>query len=318
MRALIVVVPGLLLLSGCLPEQWLNPADSSVELVPNSPFSAPGPVTVTTAKVNYAAGDQDTALHVSQIGNELVTASPGIGMRPRFALYGTPNTEIFHSGTYLVHITDGLVKKCQNDGQLAALLAHELAQMVVEREALANPKMRTGEKRPPADVIIGNGIGDREPDQLHLAELARCDKTPKKDQGKPLPLPDTDTLTRELLEKAGYNKEELENVRPLLKDAERTYVLEKQLKQAGLPNLGAPTGNDGKAPASSTSNSSTPIGSWQPAPVATPGGGTSAVPDKAPPPLPGVNNLQLPPTLNEDASPKPAPVPVYQNSPWHS
>lgn len=294
MRVLLWLSP-VLLLTGCLPMQLLDPSskDSTVLLVPSNPFSAPGPVKSTAAKVNYSAADKELAWRVEGIGSQILTANPQIGMKPRFAIYGTDKTEVFHTGSYLIHVTDGLVKKCHSDGEVAAVLALEMAEMVVEREALANPSMRTGDPRPPADVLIGHGIGSRDPEESRLAELAKFEKK-KLQPGQVLPLPDPNKLARDYLQKAGYDPSEMDAVRKLLKEAEQTYILEKGYKQAG-----APTG-------------------W--APAAPP-------PAKTTLPIPGKINVELPAAVEEESaaktsateplwkaapSPTPTPVPIWQ------
>jgi hypothetical protein len=296
-----VSILGILLacLSGCLPEQWLNPEakDSNMLLVPSNPFSATGAVASSYTKVSYSPGDKMQTARVTQLGNQLLTANLEIGMRPKFAIYGTENTEIFHTGTHMIHVTDGLVRKCASDGQVAALLAYEMAQMVIEREALASPKMRTAAKNPPPELVIGNGIGDREPDESHKAELAQFEKLSKRELVKPLALPDRDTLAQRYLAKAGYDVGELEAVRPLLKEAERTYILEKQIKLSGnLTNWVPAPGTvvPGKNTAPTTPPGLNPIGS-NPAPT-----------------IPGKLNLELPPTLPEQPVSQPGPVPLWQ------
>jgi hypothetical protein len=232
--------------------------------------------------VNYSAGDKEKRLRVQKIGRQIITANPEIGMQPDFAIYGTPKPELFHSGTQLIHITEGLVDLCKTDGQLAAVLAHEMAEMVADREALASPRMRVGNKRPPADVMIGNGIGDRSPLEPRLAELAGYEKQNKL-AGKALPLPDPDKLARRYLEKAGHDSGELDAARPLLKAAERTYVLEKQFKQFGGLNTWAPAqsmGDKNKQPPGTTTPTLPPAGAI---------------------------HLELPPTLDDEPGSPPPP-----------
>src|SRR5262249_22936697 len=162
------VLPCLLLTGGCLPMQLLDPdAETGTALVPASPFGNPPAATTATTKAAFAPASRDLALRVDRVGREVLAANPQIGCRPLFATIGAPQAELFHQGTTMVHVTEGLVKQCQSDGQLAALLCVELGKMVSEREALASPQMRNPERRPPSDVPIGNAGQFSAPDLTH-------------------------------------------------------------------------------------------------------------------------------------------------------
>lgn len=260
MRGLLLLIPVLLFLTGCLPLQLIDPdyQESKTLIVPSSPFASPVTVSAPPRKVNYSEVKKADALRVERIGRQLLTANPQIGMQPHFAVYATTKPEIFHTGTYILHITEGLADRCDTDSKLAALLAHEFAEMVAEREALAHPKMRVGERRPPADVMIGNGIGDHHPDQTHIAELAKYDARRKYSADDPLPTPDPKKLAATYLEKAGFDQEDLESIVPLLKEAERTYLLEKQFKNTPTPQQWQPQAAPGMTTGNTTQPAATP------------------------------------------------------------
>jgi hypothetical protein len=226
----------LLLIAGCLPMQILDPdgETSGTTLVSTSPFGAPPTPAPTTTKVSYAPASKEIALRVDRIGREILAANPQIGCRPLFATIGAPQSEIFHQGQSFVHLTEGLAKQCQSDGQLAALLCLELAKMVAEREALASPQMRRPERRPPMDVPIGNAGQFSTPDLTRMAELAPYDQERRQRATKNLPAPDANVLARGYLEKAGYAKSELEAVASLVSAAERNCALERQVN-GGTP-----------------------------------------------------------------------------------
>src|SRR5262249_47319887 len=151
----------------------------------------------------------------------LLAANKEIGLQPQFRTIGAPQLEIFHCGTSVIFITDGLVKQCATDGQLAAVLARELAKMVAEREALAAPETRRPERLPPMEVRIGNdnggGFGPTS-DQTHLAELGKYEKE-RKNSARPLTAPDPDALARAYLTKAGFAPADLEATLPVLQNA---------------------------------------------------------------------------------------------------
>src|SRR5262249_38297307 len=140
--------------------------------------------------------------------------------------------ELFHQGTSEIDITEGLAKRCATDGQLTALLAHELGKMVVERETLAGPQARTPERPLPMDVPVGSdNMGSfGAPDQTRLAELGKYEREQHRPGNRPPPLPDVKVLSRGYLTKAGYPESDLEAVQQLLQAAADNTTLAKQLK----------------------------------------------------------------------------------------
>jgi len=198
-------------------------------LVPTSPFGAPAaPPQQQTHTVAFAPASRETALRVDRVGRDVLAANPQIGLKPLFATIGATQPELFHQGWKIVHITEGLVAKCQGDAQLAALLCLELGKMVAEREEMASPAMRNPERRPPMDVPIGNAGQFSAPDLTHMAELAPYDRERQR-AGKRLAAPDPTVLASGYLAKAGFSPTELDAVAPLLALAERNCTLEKQI-----------------------------------------------------------------------------------------
>jgi len=210
--------------------------EGSNALVPASPFGIPPGSAQQTHTVAFAPASHETALRVDRVGRDVLAANPQIGLRPLFATIGASQPELFHQGSSMVHITEGLVAKCQGDGQLAALLCLELGKMVAEREQMASPQMRNPPRRPPLDVPIGNAGQFTAPDLTHMAELAPYDRDRQR-AAKQLPPPDPAVLAGSYLEKAGFSPTELNAVAPLLAAAERNCSLEKQI--SGTP--GVPT-----------------------------------------------------------------------------
>lgn len=207
--------------------------DNSLEVVPTSPFGTPRRITMKPPQMSMVPADKQLSLRVEKIGNGLLAANPEIGMKPLFATAGTPSLELFHQGQSLIYITEGLVKKTNDDSQLAAVLAHEMAEMVAEREVLAHPSMRQPEERMPSEVRIGNAGQMNDSDLTHMVELAKYEKRREEARNKPLPIPDPQKLARRYLRKAGYPEESLDQILPLLTEAEKTFALEKQLRTTG-------------------------------------------------------------------------------------
>jgi hypothetical protein len=182
-------------------------------------------------KVQHAPATEATALRVANLGQKVLQANPQLGLHPMFTTIGAPQEEIFHRETGEVLISEGLVKKCQNDGQLAALLCLELGKFISEREASASLATRMPERRPPPSVTIGNDSGGTfgPPDGTRFVELAKVDKEVHTPSLPVLPPPPPEVLARGYLEKAGFATSNLEEVAPLLRSAEANNTLEKQL-----------------------------------------------------------------------------------------
>jgi len=145
----LIAIPGMV--SGCLGD------DEKTKLVPSEPFgntpsasseglrttlapstslnprtalSPTGPVTKTSIRPAPA----ESAARVDLLGRNILAANPQIGMKPQFMVIGSPQPEIFHKKNEGLFITEALVKQCKTDGELAAVLCHELGKMVSDRE----------------------------------------------------------------------------------------------------------------------------------------------------------------------------------------
>jgi hypothetical protein len=226
-----------LLLAGCLPMQLLDPgAAEGTAMVPVSPFGTPAqPPKPVSA--NYAPPSGEMALRVDVVRRQVLAANPKLPVKPLVATIGAPHAELFHQGGNLIHITEGLVKQCKNEGQLAALLCLELGKMASEREGLASTKTRAGEAALPLTVPVGNVGQVNAVDPTRMAELAKFESGRRR-ASKHAPActmpPDPYELAGTYLENAGYSRRELEAVAPLLEAADKNYLLEKQFK--GGPN----------------------------------------------------------------------------------
>ena len=159
---------GLLLMiaaGGCLPE------DAGLATVSAGFRDATPRAAVQTQNVYHAPASEEAAKRVLQVGGQVLVANPQLAVRPTFTTIGAPTEEIFHSADKIVFITEGLVRECRTDGQLAAVLCHELGKMAAERQEMAGPPPDHG---PPMEVPIGpdyaNALGS--PDRTHAMELA--------------------------------------------------------------------------------------------------------------------------------------------------
>jgi hypothetical protein len=219
-RRPLLILP-LLGLAGCQTEQ------KTAQVTPN-PFNNPTPV-ATRSVSNFPQANIETAARVDTLGRQILAANREIGMRPCFSAIGSPNVEVFHRGTSQVIVTEGLVKQCRSDADLAAVLCRELGKMVAEREALATPEMRTPERRPPMQVPVGNGVGATfgfDDDRTQLVELLKYEQ--QRRQANCLP-PDPLLLARKYLTRTGFSEGALDEAVPLFKTADRNAGFEKQM-----------------------------------------------------------------------------------------
>lgn len=185
------------------------------------------------AKINYEQADEAVCMRVDAVGRKLLHANPQMGLNPKATFFATigksPHPEVFHIGTHMVYVTDGLVQRCSSDPELAAVLALELGKIVAKREAAASPDMRNPDRLRPIQVPIGNAGQITNPDLVSQVELAKHEKERPKSQ-KSLPRPHPEALARGYLENAGFLAADLDSVQPLLQEAQNGTTLERQFK----------------------------------------------------------------------------------------
>lgn len=213
----------LLIAVGCFPEE------THTQLVPTNPFPN-SPIIQPPKQVTSSPASEEAAKRVGLVGQKILLANPQLSIRPLFRTIGAPHQEIFHQGLDQLFITEGLVKRCSTEGQLAAVLCVELGRMAAERDALAGPQATAPEREPPIEMRVGNDTGGAygPPDLTRLAELGKYEQERRRPSGS-TPPPDPQTLARTYLMRAGYNAVDLDTVAPLLKTSAANSQLEKQL-----------------------------------------------------------------------------------------
>jgi hypothetical protein len=214
------------LLAGCTNFPSVAPTDQ----VANHPFGDAPAQPAARTKVSYAPAAQEVAYRVDRVGQELVAANPQAG-RPVFGTIGTPAPEIFHIGATTLYVTEGLVKQCPTDRELAAVLASELGKMIAEREAAVSRKTREPEGLAPAPLPIGGHgyAGDADPSRVF--EMSKYESRHPR-QPRVLARPDPTAVARAILEKANRQPSDLDAVKPILEAAENNIALEQQFKGA--------------------------------------------------------------------------------------
>lgn len=216
-------LPGLCVFAGCVTQEG-----TKLSLVPGNPFGTPPPA-VGSGQLKTPTTDNETAVKVDYVGRKLIAANPHIGLRPYFICVGLATPEIFHLEQKAVYVTEGLVKKCKTEEELAAVLAHELGRIVAEREILASSDPRSTEQ-PLSDTIAAEAKQPKS--ELKFFELVKQELT-MSPRPQNLPRPNPRVLAGGYLEKAGYPRTILAEVQPVLDEADNNCALERQLK--GLP-----------------------------------------------------------------------------------
>jgi hypothetical protein len=217
------IFPILLLgIYGCVTDQ------PKTETVSNNPFGHPAAMPART-QTGYAPAGLDAAARVDQVGRRLLAANKQAGLQPLFRTIGSPQAEIFHRGTAEIDITEGLVKQCLTEGQLAGVLCTEMGKVVAERETVAAPRLHAPELSPPPDLPIGNDGGlSGAADQMHRAEVARFEQDHPRRRA-PAPPPEPTALAKTYMTKAGFTLADLDAVAPFLRAAEENNGLARQL-----------------------------------------------------------------------------------------
>lgn len=199
-----------------------------------------GPVrTAQMAQVAHAPATEEVASRVALLGRKIVGANEQLGVRPAFICIGVPQPVLFHRlgrDGCEVFVSEGLVRQCQSEGQLAAVLCMELGRVTAERVTLARPaRTQLPPEPPPALPITRDEAGTfGGADGTRLAELARYDRL-RQQASQPVPVaPAPDVLARNYLQRAGFAPTDLQAVASLLRASDQQDAsIEKQM--AGKP-----------------------------------------------------------------------------------
>jgi hypothetical protein len=183
-----------------------------------------------------AASSEAVGKRVSLIGQRLLAENRQLNLNPFFSAAGFPDPEVFHQGTDLIVVTEGLAQKCSDD-QLAAVLSVQLAEMAAERQAAAAPARRepAREALPPLGAGTDGATLPGGPDQTYLAEAAAYDKERKRAvaQATALPVVNAQAAARDILANAKYPATALDEAQPVLREAARNRAVERQFTGAG-------------------------------------------------------------------------------------
>ena len=223
-----MAVTALAALAGCLPDETRRaPVPSAWD---GTPYASRVP------KIpELSAASTEIASRVDSVGRDILAANPQIGIRPQFLTLGVEEPTVFHRGPGELYISEGLVRQCETDGQLAAVLCTELGQMVTEHEARIPGVERIPDPLPPVDLRLtpeAAGMGGGTSDQTRLAELAKFEQARRRRAAREAPpLPDPRKLAGAYLAKAGFSEDDLTAAEPLVVEAKRNRTYELQINR---------------------------------------------------------------------------------------
>jgi predicted Zn-dependent protease len=171
----------------------------------------------------------EIAQRVENMGHRIIAQNTFVGIEPLFTTIGVPESVLFHRGPEQLFISEGLVKLCKSDAELAAILCSELGQMVAEKKAVRNAGVDR-DSFPDASLPGGSQAmtgGGTPVDAGRQAEIAFNERRPK-------PAPSVDPVdaakqARTLLSSAGFDPATLDQVQPLLRQSDRGAILRKQM-----------------------------------------------------------------------------------------
>ena len=177
-----------------------------------------------TAKMPKA--DLAVAERVETVGRKIITQNTFTGIEPLFETVGIPEQVLFHRGSAELIVSEGTVKQCKSDGELAAVLCTELAQMMAEKKSAR----RVGSERdsfPEVSVPTSSGLAGGTPDDpARAAERAFLEKQRRQANGE---TSDPAKLARDLMSGAGYDPAELERIAPIVKQSSRGLAIQRQM-----------------------------------------------------------------------------------------
>lgn len=151
---------------------------------------------------------------------KLYQANPWLKVRPRWIVTPQESPGITVQGEQYAIISIGMVRSA-SDGQLAAVMALQLGDLVASRQLTAQDAARQRrETAPPPDYYPAKeGMGS-EIAVLNINEAAKFRGDPRdfrrKEQEQQIAQVDAPTTARQILAQAGYSHQELEQAAPLL------------------------------------------------------------------------------------------------------
>jgi predicted Zn-dependent protease len=171
--------------------------------------------TVTPASV-------ETARRVDDLAKRIVEQNTFTGLEPIIRVIGVPEAVLFHRGPTELFISEGLVKKCKTEPELAAVLCTELGKMKAQKQAA----VRVGRAPDPIPEIALPG-GSSDASRVREAELALLKR--REDQKRAAEESGEAQLAKDLLKGAGFDPAEFDRVQGMVKQSARGDAIQKPI-----------------------------------------------------------------------------------------
>jgi len=168
----------------------------------------------------------ETARRVDELSKRIVEQNTFTGLEPIIRVVGVPEAVLFHRGPTELFISEGLVKKCKTEAELAAVLCTELGKMMSQKRAV----IVLGRNVDPIPDVALPGLGG-DATQVRQAELALQKR--REDQKRAAEQSDEVQLAKDLLKGAGFNPSEFDRVQGMVKQSDRGESIKKQMAGPG-------------------------------------------------------------------------------------
>ena len=193
------------LLAGCVSDEWAKNSLNGV------PVKTPDPAQVSPASFQAAQ-------RVETLGQRIVEQNTFTGLDPLFHTLGVAEPVLFHRGPDELFISEGLVRRCKTDAQLAAVLCGELGRMMAERRSAkaVGVDLQSVPDRPSPDALAAGEVASS-------ASAAR-DLTPEPPDGAAAL-----RFARDLHRGAGFGPAEMDKAGALLAGVKREAGIGRQV-----------------------------------------------------------------------------------------
>jgi hypothetical protein len=190
--------------TGCLTDPW--------DAKPKAP------------KVSEAS--LESARRVDDLAKRILDQNTFTGIEPVIRVVGVPEAVLFHRGQTELFISEGLVKKCKTEAELAAVLCTELGKMMAQKQA-AVIVGRTPDPIPEV-ALPGGSANDVRIAELALQKRRENEKTATELLGEV-------KLAKDLLKGCGFDPAEFDRVQGMVKQSDRGDAMKKQMGGTSPP-----------------------------------------------------------------------------------
>jgi hypothetical protein len=182
-------------------------------------------------EAKIGAASVEHARRVDDLSKRILEQNIFTGIEPVVRVIGVPESVLFHRGVNELFISEGLVKKCKTEPELAGVLCTELGRMMAQKRS-AVAVGRTPDPIP--EIALPGGRSDAS--QVREAELALLKR--REDQKRAESQSGEAQLAKDLLKGAGFDPAEFDRVQGMVKQSDRGDAIRKQLSgTAAAPTL---------------------------------------------------------------------------------